>query len=132
MQRQLSSLTRSLVSTPVIWFLPPVLVRRSAGFGFRTPLFHPDIHRGHLMWRLTQFSHMLHPDLLVDRLSMRAHVLLQGLASHAESQDTMHVTALKPVMLHPSLRSLLAVVSHHARLSVSSQLPLNVDVCITS
>src|SRR4051812_37149913 len=42
MRRQLSSLTRSLLSTPVIWFLPLVLVRRSAEFGFRTPLFHPD------------------------------------------------------------------------------------------
>src|SRR4051812_41915440 len=106
---------RSLVSTPVIWFPPPVLVRRSAGFGFRTPLFHPIMHRGHPMWRLTQFSHMLHPGLLVDRLSMRVHILLQGHASHAESKDTMHVTALKPVMLHPSPISLLAVISHHAR-----------------
>src|SRR4051812_3686946 len=84
------------------------------------------------MWHLTQFSSMLHPDLLVDRLSMRAHVQLQGLASHAESQDTMHVTAPKPVMLHPSPRSLLAVISHHVRWLMSSQLPLNVDVCITS
>ena len=121
MQRQLNSLTRSLVSTPVIWVLPPVLVLRSAGFGFQTPLFHPVIHQGHLVWRLTQFSSMLHPSLLVDRLPMRVHVLLQGLASHAESQDTMHMTALKPTMLHSSLRTLLAMVSHHARRSVSSQ-----------
>src|SRR3954464_2530976 len=105
MQRQLSSLTRSLVSTPVIWFLPPVLVRRSAGFGFRTLLFHPVTHRGHLMWRLTQFSYIVHPALLADHLSMRVHVQLQGLASHAESQDTMHVTAPKPVILHPRPRS---------------------------
>src|SRR3954462_387808 len=115
MQRQLSSLTRSLVSTPVVWFPPLDLVRRSAGFGFRTPLFHPVTHRGHLMWRLTQFSYMLHPDLLADRLSMRVHVQPQGLAPHAESKDTMHVTAPKPVMLHPRPRSLLAVISHHAR-----------------
>ena len=84
------------------------------------------------MWHLTQFSSMLHPDLLVDRMSMRVHVLLQGLASHAESQDTMHVTALRPVMLHPSPRRLLVVLSHQARRSVPSQPPLNVDVCITS
>ena len=101
MQRQLNSLTRSLVSTPVIWVLPPVLVLRSAGFGFRTSLSHPVIHQGLVVWHLTQFNRMLHPCLLVDHLSMRVHVLLQGLASHVESQDTMHVTALKPIMLHP-------------------------------
>ena len=132
MQRQLSSLTRSLVSTPVIWDPPLALAPRSAGFGFQTPLFLPDMHRGHPMWCLPQLSHMFHPGLLVDRLSVQVHVQLLGLASHAESQDTMHVTALRPVMLHPNPRSLLAVVSHHTRQSVASQLPLNMDVCITS
>src|SRR3954470_23508248 len=102
MQRQLSSLTRSLVSTPVIWFLPPVLVRRSAGFGFRTPLFHPVIHRGHLVWCLTQFSHLHHPSLLADRLSMRVHVLLSRFVTSAESQVTLPVFALRPVLLHLS------------------------------
>ena len=115
MQRQLSSLTRSLVSTPVSWDLLPVQARRSAGFGFQTPLFLPVIHRGHLMWCLPQLSHMFHPGLLVDRLLVRVHVQPQGLASHAGSQDTMHVIALRLVMLHPSPRRLLAVLSHHAR-----------------
>ena len=115
MQRQLSSLTGSLVSTHVIWDLPPVLVLRSAEYGFQTPLFLPDIHQDHLMWCLTQLSRLLHPGLLVDRLSVRVHVQLQGLASHAGSQDTMHVTPLRLVMLHHCPRSLLAVVSHHAR-----------------
>ena len=32
-----------------------------------------------------------------------------------ECQDTMHMTALKLVMLHLSPRRLLAVLSHHAR-----------------
>ena len=132
MQRQLNSLTRSLVSTPVIWDLPLALVPRSAGFGFQTPLFLPVIHRGHPMWCLHQLSHMFHPGLLVDRLSVRVHIQPQGLASHAGSQDTMHVTALRLVMLHPSPRRLLVVLSHQARRSVPSQPPLNVDVCITS
>ena len=35
------------------WDLPPVLALRSAGFGFQTPLFLPDIHQGHPMWCLT-------------------------------------------------------------------------------
>ena len=67
------------------------------------------------MWRLSQLSRMLHPGLLVDRLSVRVPVQPQGLASHAGSQDTMHVTALTLVMLHPSQRRLLAVLSHHVR-----------------
>src|SRR4051812_40052709 len=116
MRRQLSSLTRSLVSTPVIWFLPLVLVRRSAGFGFRTPLFHPVMHRGHLLWRLTQFSHMLHLGLLVDRLPMRVHVLPPRFVTSVENQATLPVFALRPMLLHPSGRSFMAVeVSHHAR-----------------
>src|SRR6187399_2725741 len=78
MQRQLSSLTMSLVSTSLIWDLPPVLVLRSAGFGFRTLFFHPLILRGHLVWYLFQFSSMLHPGLLMDRLPMRVHVLPPG------------------------------------------------------
>src|SRR3954463_14271456 len=116
MQRQLSSLTRSLVSTPVIWFLPPVLVLRSAGFGFRTLLFHSATHRRHPMWRLTQFSHMLHPGLLVDRLPMRVHVLPPRFVTSVENQATLPVFALRPMLLHPSPRSLMALeVSHHAR-----------------
>ena len=84
------------------------------------------------MWCLPQLSRMFHPGLLVDRLSVRVHVQPQGLALHAGSQDTMHVTALRLVMLHPSPRRLLVVLSHQARRSVPSQPPLNVDVCITS
>src|SRR3954462_8238419 len=116
MRRQLNSLTRSLVSTTVIWVLPPVLVLRSAGFGFRTLLFHPATHRRHPMWRLTQFSRMLHPGLLVDRLPMRVHVLPPRFVTSAESQDTFPVFALRPMLLHLSPRSLMAVeVNHHAR-----------------
>jgi hypothetical protein len=115
MQRQLSSLTRSLVSTAVNWVLPPALALRSVGSGSQTQLFRLDMHRGHPMWRLTQFINLLHPDLLVDRLPIRAHVLPQELASPAENQDTMHVTALSPAILHSSLRGLLAVKSHQAR-----------------
>ena len=132
MQRQLSSPTRSLVSTPVIWDPPLALVPRSAGFGFQTPLFLSVMHRGHPMWCLPQLSHMSHPGLLVDRLSVRVHVQPQGLASHAGSQDTMHVTALRLVMLHPSPRRLLAVLSRRVRRSKPSQFTLNMDVCITS
>ena len=132
MQRQLSSLTRSLVSTPVMWDLLRVLVLKSAGFGFQTLLFLPDMHRGQPIWCLLQLRRMFHPGLLVDRLSVRVPVQPQGLASHAGSQDTMHVTALRLVMLHPNPRRLLDVLNHQARRSVPSQLALNVDVCITS
>ena len=67
------------------------------------------------MWCLPQLSRMFHPGLLVDRLLVRVPVQPQGLASHAGSQDNMHVIVLKLVMLHPRPRRLLAVLSHHAR-----------------
>src|SRR6187401_2400366 len=107
MQRQLSSLTMSLVSTSLIWDLPPVLVLRSAGFGFRTLFFHPFILRGHLVWYLFQFSSMLHPGLLMDRLPMQVHVLIPGFATSAENRDTLPVFAPRPLLLYPIPRNLL-------------------------
>ena len=75
----------------------------------------PSLHRGHLMWYLFQFSSMLHPGLLMDRLPMRVHVLPPGFATSAENRDTLPVFALRPVLLHPSQRNLLDVINHHAR-----------------